>query len=61
MTMTGNHPADRAILNPRAIATMTIDDLFAADIELADRAAMLGKRGQVSKPHAAVRRELATR
>lgn len=61
MAMTRNHPADRVILNPRAIVTMTTDDLFAADIELADRATMLGKRGQVSKPHASVRRELATR
>jgi hypothetical protein len=61
MTMTRNHPADRVILNPHAIATMTTDDLFAADIELAGRAAMLGKRGKVSKPHAAVRRELVAR
>lgn len=53
------HPADRVIRNPRIIPTLTADELFAADVELTNRAARLGRRGQVSRPHAAVRAALA--
>lgn len=55
------HPADQIIRNRAAIKTMSTDDLCAADVELANRAAMLGRRGVVSKPHQAVRNELARR
>ena len=43
------------------LAALTVDQLRAVDTELARRAGMLGKSGQVSRPHAAVRRELANR
>ena len=53
------HPADRVIRNPRVIPQLTADELFAADVELTNRATQLGRRGQVSKTHATVRVALA--
>lgn len=61
---TGPHPADRLTVasNPKATAkAMSTDELQAADAELGRRAALLGKPGQVSTLHKAVRGELASR
>lgn len=56
MSITGRtHPADRAVCAPTSIATMPIADLKAADLELARRAALLGKPGRVSRPHQSVK------
>jgi hypothetical protein len=60
----GPHPADRLTVasNPKAAAKgMSDGDLKSADSEFDRRAALLGKPGQVSKAHAAVRSELARR
>lgn len=60
MSITGRtHPADRAVCAPTSIATMPLADLQAADIELAHRAIQLGKPGQVSRPHQAVKNAIA--
>lgn len=61
---TGPHPADRLTIasNPKATAkAMSADDLRAADTELSRRAALLGKPGEVSTLHKAIRGELASR
>lgn len=63
-TLSGSHPADRLTVasSPGATAkAMPGDDLRAADRELARRAALLGKPGQLSTAHKAVRAELARR
>lgn len=60
MTTTA-HPADRVTRDPKLVATLTADELFAADIEMARRAMLLGKAGQVTKTHAAVRTALLAR
>ena len=55
--LTGPHPADRLTVtaDPRREArAMSDDDLRRADAELARRAAMLGKPGQLSRGHKAV-------
>lgn len=56
-----NHPADRILANPRSIRTASTDELWAADLEFARRATALGQPGVVSRPHAAIRAELAAR
>ena len=59
--MTTSQIINQIICRTRTAASLTTSELFAVDLELTDRAVLLGKRGQVSKPHAAVRRELAAR
>lgn len=55
------HPADTVIMHRDHIPDMSTADLKAADEELGHRAEMLGKPGQVSKPHQAVKDELKRR
>lgn len=40
-----SHSADRVIRNPRVIPTLTVDELFAADIELTNRASRRVRSG----------------
>lgn len=51
----------RTMTPHRAVKSMSADDLHAADNEFARRAALLGKPGQLSRAHKAVKDELAFR
>lgn len=57
----GANPADTVIMHRDRIPSMSTADLQAADEQLAHRAEILGKPGQVSKPHQAVKDELQQR
>lgn len=62
--LSGPHPADRLTVASDKGATakaMSDGDLKSADRELATRAALLGKPGQLSRAHKAARAEIARR
>ena len=62
--LTGSHPADKMTVasdKQAAARSLSDDDLKRADTELARRAAMLGKPGQMSKGHEAVAAEMKRR